>query len=60
MMVSGPYEANLGRDPPQQKNKARTYVSSNICFGRVETGFPQVEGVKPKAGEARRGPRRAK
>ena len=58
MMVSRPYEANLGRKKPKYNfSKFAKYFWSKMFFGWVETGFPQVEGVKP---EARRGPRRAK
>ena len=61
MMVSRPYEANLvSKKPKYIFQNARKYFWSKICFGQVETGFPQVEGVKPEAGEARRGLRRAK
>ena len=61
MTVPRPYEANLG-----PKNAifdllkfAKVLLVENL-FDRVEIGFLQVEGVKPEAGEARRGPRRAK
>ena len=61
MMVSRPYEANLGGENPKLNfSNSRKYFGSKIGRDRVETGFPQVEGVKPEAGEARRGPRRAK
>ena len=61
MTVPRPYEANLGtKNALFDFSKSREYFWSKICFGRVETGFPHVEGVKPEAGEARRGPRRAK
>ena len=33
---------------------------SNMCLGRIGSGFPQVEGVESEPWEARRGPRRAK
>ena len=55
MMVSKPYEANLGREKAKKTcQNSRKYFWSKNCFGRVETRFPQVEGVKP---EARGGPR---
>ena len=58
MMVSRPSEANFrGRIP---KYYHRKIFGSNKKNDRVETGFPRVEGVKPEAREARRGPRRAK
>ena len=40
--------------------RSRKMFWSKICFDRVGSRFPQIEGVKPEAGEARRGPRRAK
>ena len=60
MTVLRPYEANLGPknavfDFPRFAKK-----KSKIGRDQVETIFPQVEGVKPEAAEARRGPRRAK
>ena len=58
MMVSRPSEANLGHRMP--KYYRAFFWGSIFFFDRVETGFPQVEEVKREAGEARRGPRRAK
>ena len=61
MTVPRPYEANLGaKNAVFVFSKFAKYFWSKICFDWVETGFPQVVGVKPEAGEARRGPRRAK
>ena len=58
MMVSRPSKANLGgRKPKYCRGKKN---GSKFWFGRVETRLPQVEGAKLEAGEARRGPRRAK
>ena len=57
MTVPRPYEDNLG---PKNAVFEFSRFAKKICFGWVETGFPQVQGVKPEAREARRGPRRAK
>ena len=60
MMVSRPYEANLRRKNPKcNLSKIQYYLWSIICFGWVETGFPLLEGAKPKAEEARNGLKRA-
>ena len=61
MTVPRPYEANLV--PKTTVCDFSTFAKifwSKICFGRGETGLLWVEGVKPEAREARRGPRRAK
>ena len=54
MMVPRPYESILGGKTPKYDFSE---VAKNVL---VETGFPRVEGVKPEAREARRGPRRTK
>ena len=52
VMVLSPSEANYeGREPKYDLSRSRKQL--------VETGFLQVEGVKPEAKEARRGTRRA-
>ena len=64
MIVPRPYESILGdkKRPNTIFPRSRKFFWSKIGRDRVETGFPRVEGVnvKPEAGEARRGPRRAK
>ena len=61
MTVPRPYEGNLGpKDAVFDFSKFAKIFLVKICFAWVETGFLQVEGVKLEAGEARRGPRRAK
>ena len=61
MMVSRPSETNLGDrklkyDFPEVAKKHLVEDWSRPAG----SGFPRVEGVKPEAGEARSGPRRAK
>ena len=57
MMVPRPYESILGgKTPKYDFSEVAKKNWSKIGRDRVETGFPQVEGVKPEAGEARRGP----
>ena len=61
MMVLKPSEANLrGTTTKYDSSKVADKKWSNFCFDQVETRAPQVEGAKLEAGEARRGPRRAK
>ena len=61
MMVPRPYESILGgKTPKYDFSEVAKKKWSKIGRDRVETRFPWVEGVKPEAGEARRGPRRAK
>ena len=61
MMVPRPYESILGgKTPKYDFSEVAKKKWSKIGRDRVETGFPRVEGVKPEAREARRGPRRAK
>ena len=61
MMVPRPYESILaGKRPKYDFVEVAKKKWSKIGRDRVEPGFLRVEGVKPDAGEARRGPRRAK
>ena len=61
MTVPRPHETNLGsKNEIFDFSKFAIVFWSKICFGRVEARFLQVEGVKREAGEARKGPRRAK
>ena len=61
MMVPRPYESILGgKTPKYDFSEVAKKKWSKIGRDRVETGFLRVEGVKPEAREARRGPRRAK
>ena len=61
MMISRPYEANLGSKKPKYNfSKFAKIRLVEVLLRPGRDGFPQVEGVKPEAREARRGPMRAK
>ena len=59
MMVSRPSEANL-EGKRTKYNFCVFCFSSKIGRDRVRSRPPRVEGVEPEAGEARRGPKKAK
>ena len=55
---------NKGHLDPKISKKIKLRIPPgkgiNTEFRWVETGFPQIEGVKPEVREAKRGPKRAK
>ena len=61
MMVPRPYEPILeGKTPKYNFSEVAKKLLVENWPRPGRDGFPQVEGLKPEAREARRGPRRAK